>query len=109
MEHVACGEDRLSLLVILPLVTHEVSVTANDFLVVRIPHDELLIAVLASVELINIDTLASTATGSTESNLSETTNLLHHVRRVVSSNDEYLVIALIGHTELLLRSQFADK
>ena len=109
MEHVACSEDRLSLLIVLPLVTHEVSVATDDFLFVRIPHDELLIAILACVELIDINALASTAAGSTESDFSETTYLLHYIRRVVSRNDKNLVIALIGHAELLLRSKFADK
>ena len=109
MEHVACGEYRLSVFVVFPFVAHEVSVSADDFFLFRVPHYELLVAVFASVKFVDIGAFSSAATSSTESYFAQTSDFLHHVRRVMSSHDIYFVIALVCHSELLVVSEFAHE
>ena len=105
MEHVAGGELGLSLLVHLPLGAFEVTVAADDLLGLGVPHDELLVAVLADVELVDVHILARAASCLAEGYLAQTSDLLHHVRCVVGRDDVDLVVALVGHAELALRGQ----
>ena len=105
MEHVAGGELGLALLVHLPLGAFEIAVAADDLLGLGIPHDELFVAVLAGVELVDVHRLACAASRFAECNLTQTSDLLHHVRCVMGRDDVDLVVALVGHAELALRGQ----
>ena len=54
MEHVAGGQDGLAIAVNLPLRSLQVAVAANDFPRLRIPDDELFVAILTGIELVLI-------------------------------------------------------
>ena len=105
MEHVACGEFGLSLLVHIPLGAFKIAVAADDLLCLGVPHDELLVAVLARVELVDVHVLARAAARLTEGNLTQTPDLLHHVRCVVRGDDVDFVVALVSHAELAFGCQ----
>ena len=105
MEHVAGGETRLPLVVCIPLCALKVAITPDDLLGLGIPHDELLVAVLAGVELVDVHRLACAASSLAEGNLAQSTYLLHHVGCVVGRDDVYLVVTLVGHAELTLGSK----
>ena len=60
MEHVAGGQNGLSVGVQFPFVAFQVAIAANYLLGLWIPYDKLLVAALASVELIDVYLLAST-------------------------------------------------
>ena len=108
MEHVARGQMWLPRLrVQLPLCALQVAVAADDFFVVGVPHDELLVAVLAGVEFVEVAVLARSATGLAEGLLTQTANLAHHVGGIMSRYDEYLVVALIRHAQLTVGRQLA--
>ena len=107
VEHVACGELRLAVFVKLPVGAEQVSVSADYLLRLGVPHDELLIAVSAGVELVDVHRLAGAAARFAECYLAQSAYLAHHVRRVVCRDDVYLVVALVGHAELALGREFA--
>jgi hypothetical protein len=107
VEHVACGELRLAVLVKLPVGAEQVSVSADYLLRLGVPHDELLVAVRAGVELVDVHRLAGAAARFAECYLAQSAYLAHHVRRVVCRDDVYLVVALVGHAELALGREFA--
>lgn len=109
VEHVACGELRLAVLVEFPVGAEHVAVAADDLLCLGIPHDELLVAVRAGVELVDVHRLAGAAACLAECYLAQTAYLAHHVRRVVCRDDVYLVVALVSHAELTLGSEFASE
>ena len=101
------GQDGLPVAVHLPGRSLQVAVAANDFLFLRVPHDELLVAIVAGVELVEVERLACASTRLAEGDLTQTTNLLQHVGCIVSRDDIYLVVALVGHAELFVGRQFA--
>ena len=109
VEHVACGELRLAVLVEFPVGAEHVAVAADDLLCLGVPHDELLVAVRAGVELVDVHRLAGAAACLAECYLAQTAYLAHHVRRVVCRDDVYLVVALVSHAELTLGSEFASE
>ena len=109
VEHVTCGELRLAVLVEFPVGAEHVAVAADDLLCLGVPHDELLVAVRAGVELVDVHRLAGAAACLAECYLAQTAYLAHHVRRVVCRNDVYLVVALVSHAELTLGSEFASE
>ena len=90
-----------------PFRALQIAVASDDFLSFRIPDDELLVAVLADVKLVNVHLLACAATGLAESYLAQSTDLTHHVGGVVSRHNIYLVVAFIRQAQLALGSQLA--
>ena len=102
----ACGEFWLTILVVGPLITHQIAIATYYLLRLRIPHYELLVAVLACVILVPVKFLACSASSHTEGYLAQTAYLTHQVGRVVIRKDVYLVVALVGHAQLLLWSEF---
>ena len=97
----------LTILVEFPVGTFQIAVGAYDLLGLGVPHDELLIAVLARVELVNVAILAGSTAGLAESNLAQTAYLTHHVGRIVGSNDVNLVVASVRHAQLAIGREFA--
>ena len=100
------GKKRLAVFIEVPCCAFEIAVATDDLLSLRIPDDELLVAVLAGVELIDIHRLARSSPCLAESNLAQTTDLLHDIRRIMGRHDIDLVVTLVGHAELTLTGQF---
>ena len=103
----ARGKQRLSVGTNLPIRSEQITVASYYLLCFRIPHDKLFIAVVARVKLVDIQRFAGAASRLAERNLAQSSYLTHYVRGVVGSNDINFVVALVGHTELSLRSEFA--
>ena len=57
MEHVAGGEDGLSLFVEIHIRSEFVAIAADNLLCLRIPDDELFVAVFHRVELVEVEFL----------------------------------------------------
>ena len=105
MEHVASSQMGLPLCIQLPVTAEEITVSANDFLGLRIPYDKLFIAVITNIKLINIHALTRTTASRAESDLTEPAYLLHDIRRVIGSDDIDLIMTFVGHTQLFLGRQ----
>ena len=99
MEHVARGQDGLSISTYLPISTVDIAISANDFFGFRIPNDELLVTVLASVELVDVNLLSCATTACTKCYLTQTTNLAHHIGSVVCRYHIDVITALVCHSE----------
>ena len=95
MEHMTGSQYRLTFLIILPVSTQQIAVTADNFLFVGIPYNQLLIAVLAGIELVNICLFAGATTSLTKSNLTQSPYLTHHIRRIMCRNDVDFIVALV--------------
>ena len=100
------GEDRLSLIIQFPIGSHQVTIAADDLFLVGIPYDELLVAVLAGVELIDVHLLACAAACLAEGDLAQTTDLAHDIGCLMGGHHVDLVVALVGHSELSLTGEF---
>ena len=68
MEHVAGGKNGLSVVVVLPIGAHQIAVAADDLLLFGIPDNELFVAVLADIELVDVDLLTRTSSCFAEGN-----------------------------------------
>ena len=106
MEHVAGGQNRLAILVEIPRCAFEIAVATDDLLCLGIPDNQLFIAVLTDIELIDVHRLACSSPRLAESNLAQTTDLLHDIGCIVSRYDIDLVMTLVGHAKLVFCSQF---
>ena len=102
MKHVACGKNRLPILVELPVCAQQIAIAADNIFSFRIPHDELLVAVVHSVELVYIHRFAGAPACRTEGDLPQTADFFHDVRCVVNSDDINFVMTFVGHTETLV-------
>ena len=96
MEHVAGSQLRLSLFVVFPISTQKITIATDNLFLIRVPDNQLLIAILAGVKLVDIHRLACSATSLTEYDLTQASNLLHHVGSVMSRDDIDFVVALVG-------------
>ena len=91
--------------VYLPVGAEQVSVASDNLLGLGVPHYELLAAVLHRVKLIYVGRLACAAARGTKCLLAEPSYLQHDVGRLLGRYHVYLVMALVGHTELPLGRQ----
>ena len=105
----AGGQYGLSFVVDLPVGTEDVTVAPDNFLFLGVPDDELLVTIVAEVELVEVAVLACTSSSFAESNLAESAYLAHYMGSVMSRDNINLVVAFVGHTELALRGEFAEK
>ena len=78
------------------LAAGQKAITAQDFLTFGVPHDELIIRVLARVKLIQVNGLACATSGCAESNFAQAANFAHHVGGLLVSEDVNFVVALVG-------------
>ena len=106
MEHVARGELGLPVLVELPICSIEVTVAPDDLFGLWIPHNQLLVAVLAGIKLVNVEFLSCPTAGLPECQFAQTANFLHDSWRVVSRNDIDFVMTFICHSKLPVGGQF---
>ena len=90
----------------MPVLSENVSISSYYLACLRIPHYQLLVAVLAGVELVDVSLLTCTTTCCAKGNLAQSANLAHDIRSIVCRYDVYLVMALISHAELLIVCQF---
>ena len=109
VEHVARGEHGLAVGVDVGVTSQEITVAADDFLLFRIPHDKLLVAVVARVELVQIHALSAAASGLAECDFAQPAYFLEHVWRVVRRNYVYFIVALVCHAQLAVRRKLAFK
>ena len=100
MEHVAGGQFGLSVLVYLPFGAFQIAVAADDLFGIRIPHDELLVAIVAGVKLVDVYFLARAASRLAEGNFPQASYFAHHVGSVMCRNDKDFVVAFVGHAQL---------
>ena len=103
----ARGEHWLPVGVDVGVGAEYVAVAAYYFLLLGVPHYELLVAVVAGVELVEVYRLARASAGLAEHYFAQAANLPDDVWRIVYVNDVYLVVALVCHAELPLGRQFA--
>ena len=104
MEHMTCSQNRLTLFIIIPVSTKQISIATNNLLSLRIPYDKLLVTIVTSIEFIDIHILSRASTSFAECNLTKSAYLLHHIRSIVSCDYIYLIMTLVSHTELTIRS-----
>ena len=109
MKHVAGSEDGLTFVVHLPCRTFQIAVTSNNLLSLRIPYNQLLVAIFTGIEFIDIHRFTSASTRLSKSYLTQASNLFHHIRRIVSRHNIDLIVTLVGHTKLTIARQFAFK
>ena len=100
MKHMACGKDRLTIFVKINVRTKKITIATDNFLFFRIPYYELFITVFASVKLVKIKFLSSSATSFSEYYFTQAANLTQHIWCIVCINDVYLVMAFVRHSEL---------
>ena len=65
----------------------------------------MFITVLAGVELVNIYGLARSSTGLAEYDFTQSANFLHHIGGIMRRDDVDLVVAFVGHSQLLVGCQ----
>ena len=106
MEHVAGGEDGLSLFVEIHIRSEFVAIAADNLLCLWVPDDELFVAVFHRVELVEVEFLARSSSGSPESLFALASYLAYHVRCVVIIDDIDFVCALVGDAELAFCCEF---
>ena len=106
MEHVARGKNRLARHVQPYLATGQKAIYAQHLLTFGIPDNELIIGILARVELIEVQAFPSSAPGGPESNLTQTAYLSDYTGRLFVGHDVDLVIALIGRAQSPVWGQF---
>ena len=99
------GQDRLALRIETHIRSAQEAIASQDLLLFRAPYNQLPIGVLHRVELINIDLFARTPAIIAESDLSQASNLLHHMWGVVGGYDINLVARLVGATKPFLWCQ----
>ena len=107
MEHVTCSQYRLSFFVDLPIFAKKIAIATNNLICFRIPDNKLTTTVFHSIELVDIHRLTCTTTCCTESFLSQTTNLFHDVRSLMSSHNINFVVTFVGYAKSSLWSKFA--
>ena len=87
-------------------VSKNISVSADYLLGLWIPDNELLARIRHRVELVEVHSLACSAAGSTERNLAQTANFLHHIWRVEPRNYINLVVTLVRETQAFILGKF---
>ena len=107
MEHVACCQYGLSLFVKLYVRPEQITIASYNLLLLRVPYYQLFIAVLTSVELVQIDFFTSTSTGFAEDYFTQSANLTKYIGRIVGINYIYFVVALVCHSQLTFWRQLA--
>ena len=100
-------QDGLSVLIILPISTCQITITTDDLLCLRIPYNQLFIAVLTDIKLIDIHLFSRSSTSFTKSDFTQSSNLLHHIWCIMCRDDIDFIMTLIGHTELAIGYQLA--
>ncbi len=107
VKHVARGQLRLPVIVELPVASEEVSVAADYLLLLRIPHDELLIAVVTRVKLVYIHRLTRSSACRAERYLAQSAYFPHHVGGVVGRHHIDVVVAFVRCAEQFIGSKLA--
>ena len=79
MEKVAGGQLRLPIVVQFPVGTVLIPIASDNLIRFGIPHNQLLVTVVASVEFIDIHGLSGASASGTKGNFAQSSNLLHHV------------------------------
>ena len=105
VKHMGSCQNRGTMFVKTHIRTQDITVSTQNFFSFRIPDNQLLVRIVHDVIFVNIHRLARSSSRSAERNLAQTADLLHGIRRVLGSNDIYLVMTSIGHTQALLLSQ----
>ena len=100
------SELRLSMLIHLPTCTFKVTIATDNLFSFWIPDNKLLIAILTSIEFIDIHCFARSTSCFTESYLAQTPNLFHNIGCVMRCDNINLIMTLVSHTKLKFRSQF---
>lgn len=102
-------QNRLTLLIILPVGTWQITVATYNLLLFRIPYNQLLIAILTDIEFIDIDLLTGATARLTEDYFTQAPDFAHNIWRIMCCNNVDFIVALVSHAQLSVRSQFAFK
>ena len=100
------SQNGSAMFVILNIRTKEITVTAQYFFCLRIPNNQLFIRIFHDIVFIDIQRFSRSPACRTKSNLTQTSDFLHYIRRILSCNDINLIMALVGRTQTLLFGQF---
>lgn len=103
MEQVGRGDIGLHLAAVVGpqfgLVPQQVAIAADDFLVLGVPNDELVVRTRHEVHIIDIHFLACSTSAVTITDLTQTCYLAHDVGSVVCGNVVDKVARLVGWTQ----------
>ena len=102
----AGSELGLSVLIEFPFCAVEVAIAADNFLCLRVPHDELLVAVLAGVKLVEVQFFTCSSAGFSESYLAQSAYLAQCVGCVVGRYHVDFVVAFVRQAQLLVLCEF---
>ena len=105
VEHVGSCQDGLAVFVKLHFITQEITIATQDFFGFRIPHYELLVGIGHYVVFVDVRRLARTSSACTEGNLTQASDFLHHIRRIMSRHDVDFIVTLVRKTQTSVRCQ----
>ena len=103
----ARSQDWLALVVNLPVGAKQVTVSPDNVFCLGIPHDKLLVTVLADVEFVNVHRLTGATARLSECDFAQSPDFFHHVGSVVRGDDIDFIVAFVSHAELAIRCQLA--
>ena len=101
------SEDWFTLRIKTHIRSTQEAIATQDLLLLWTPNNQLPIGILHRVKLVNIGLLARTSAIIAESDLPQASNLLHHMRRVMSGYDVNLIARLVGASEPFLWCQLS--
>ena len=106
LKHVARGQTWLPIVLEADVARGEETIASQDFFGIGIPDDELIVGVLAGVELIEVERKSCASPGSAEGDFAQAPDFAHHVGGVVMGDDVNLVAGLVGLAQFEFGSEF---
>ena len=104
-EHMTGSQDGLTVRGYLPVFAENVAVAAYDLFRFGVPYKDLLIAVVAGVELVEVETLSRSASCCPECYFAKTSYLAYDMRGIVPSYDIDFVAALVCHAQTFVQRE----
>ena len=102
LEHMSCSQERFSVFVHLDVRTEQISVSTDDFLVLGVPYDKLLVRVVHGVELVEVERFSRAPSGSPEYDFTQSSDFADHIWGILPSADVYLIIASVRSPQFLV-------
>ena len=88
-----------------PVLAQHITIASKDFLVLRVPDNQLFVGMLTSVELVQVHSLTGSSACITKSDLTQATYLAQDVGRILPSDDVHFVVALVRKAQAFVFSQ----
>ena len=106
MKQVRRSQNRFSLRIVLHIRPEEKAIASQYLLVFRTPDNQLAVAALHGVELVDIGSFSRTSAVMTKSDFALTPDFAHDVRRVMCRHDINFVVRFIRSPQSFFRCQF---